>query len=692
MKMKNRFIKFGPIFGLILSLCPAFAVADLAILIDTRVLVETNPEEEPLEEGEIPGEQAEIGVAKNASYLTSGGWAVTSPEFIDAATMVFDFGATASVTAATLKLPIETVFAQNGSARIKLEFYSADGIITFTDYTNGFPAQIGETDAFGLTQIQFDVTGAVNSVLNTSRYVGFRALSVVAPSAVEEDIPTYTGVKFLPDQYLLEFVPGPPPASNPSTGSFDGFTLEVPDIDIASVGEVYAQFRLVDPNNQIFELTQATVTGTGSGAVALSGMQLFDCDAFTAPTGTAIGATGRSSYSINSGVLDVPDTTFQGKQFSVRIEFIEGSSPLQFELLNFSEISAGPSEAVLSDLAGGLNVEPTQDFIPACHGWIIISDSIRNRFVERNVVSGETGQIYPFNTFANQMSLYEDGGLVYFLAHPESTRLYKLDLNSGVISYGVTTQTLSGLTSSHTYAFTLRDLAVAEDGNVFAILIDEVQFNPGDDIPFATSGKWMGVMDTDGNFLTASLPLSEPIRIEYDPVRDHVFLATASNLATIDYDTVTHSMIFVPGTDIEVGGSCTDFSISPDGNRLAYSCPNGNDRDNIEFSIWDMDPRVYHNIDGEWVLEDSPVSAVFNQEGTILIASDNSKLYFFDVVTHLLLEDYELGLLENETVKRIRFSKDGGLIIISLNNDIHIEGSRFLYMPTPAITGTPLSP
>jgi len=105
-----------------------------------------------------------------------------------------------------------------------------------------------------------------------------------------------------------------------------------------------------------------------------------------------------------------------------------------------------------------------------------------------------------------------------------------------------------------------------------------------------------------------------------------------------------------------------------------------------------MDPRSYFNIDGEWVLEGAPVSAVFNQEGTILIASDNTKLYFFDVVTHLLLEDFQLGLLEEETVNKIRFSKDGDLIIIYLNNKLHVPNSRFLYMPTPPLSGTPLPP
>ncbi|MSR11507.1 MAG: hypothetical protein EXR84_06885 [Gammaproteobacteria bacterium] len=241
-----------------------------------------------------------------------------------------------------------------------------------------------------------------------------------------------------------------------------------------------------------------------------------------------------------------------------------------------------------------------------------------------------------------------------------------------------------------TYPFALRDIALGEDGNVFAMMIDRVLENPGGGIPYSSTGKWMGLIDGDANFLTQSLPLEDPVRIEYDPVRDHVFLATNSNLATFNFSTITNNFTFVTGTDVQVGSNCTDFSISPDGNRLAYTCPDGNDTLKKETSIWDMDPLNYFNYDGSWYLENAPLSAAFNNAGTILVASDNQKLYFFDVVTHLLLEDFQLGLLEGETVKRIRFSKDGKLVIISLRNDIRVANSKFLYMNTPPISGTAL--
>ena len=82
--------------------------------------------------------------------------------------------------------------------------------------------------------------------------------------------------------------------------------------------------------------------------------------------------------------------------------------------------------------------------------------------------------------------------------------------------------------------------------------------------------------------------------------------------------------------------------------------------------------------------------AFFNADGTLLIATDNVKLYFFDVKTHLILEDFELGLLEGETIRKIRISRDGDILYVFLNNEIHSENSKFYWMPMPAITGTPL--
>lgn len=666
-----------PILGSLILFWANPAFAEFAVLVGDAVVVErVSPSEEPTGSG---------------SYVSTGGWAVTGADFIDAVIVVFDFNNTESVTQATLSLPIEEIFPQNGVAELQLFMYADNGVLEVGDYSIGLSTPVAEVDATGLTQIDFDVTGAVNSALSSSRYVGFRIKTNLAPDGVDSNsIPAWTGVKFA-SNHSLQFTAGTPPTLANDTARFDGFTLEVPNIEVPGIGEAAIQLQLVDPNQSLFALTASAITGTGAGAPPLSGVELFDCPAFTPPAAVDV-AAGSSSYSTNSGILDIPSANFNNQQLAIRLEYIEGTTdPWMFETLSVGEVQSGPAQAVISALGGGLLVESTQDFVPLCHGWVLIGDSLRNRVVERNLISGETGATYAFNTIPDQFTLDEANAAVYMTVHPETERLYRLDLNTGTIAWNHVSQTFTNaaIPFSHTYNWALRDLALGEDGNVFALMVDNVRFDPENALPYSDTGLWLGLMDPNAVFLTPSLAADSPIRVEYDAVQNHVFLATASNLATLDFDAGSNALTVVPGTDIAVGLSCTDFSISPDGNRLAYSCPNGN-RLITNFSIVDMSPRSYFNSDGEWFLGSSPVSATFNNAGTLLIATDNEKLYFFDVVTHLILEDFELGLVEGEQIRKIRISKDGEFLLIFLQNEVHDENSKFYWMPMPDITGTPL--
>lgn len=659
------------------ALTGSVAFADTAPLHDQAVLVELSPNTET--------------PAASASYVSSGGWAVSSGQFLDAATYVFDLGTTGSVSQATLRLPIDAVFPQNGAAPIRISFFADDGFIAASDYGIGFNVPIAELDVAGLSSIEVDVTGAVNAVIQSSRYVGFRVTSAVDPGSVDaEKTPNYTGARF-GASVALDFTQGAAPTLGGDTTQFDGFTLQVPVIEVPLNGDVNAQFRLVDPNAGIFQLTHAVISGDSSGPPPLSGPQLLNCEAFSPPDNTEVVA-GTATYSLNSEILDVPSVNFNNSQVSVRLEYIEGSDPLLFETLAVQPVQSGPSDSLLSALGGGLVVEPSQDFIPLCHGWVLMGDFLRNRVVERNLINGETGATYLFNTSPDQFTLDADNNLVYMTVHPESERLYRLDLETGKIDWNPVSQVISNAdnTGSFEYTFGLRDLTLGENGNVFAIMYDGAQFDPGNGIPFASTGLWLGLLNSNANLLIPSIPLEQPIRIEYDPVLDHVFLATESNLATFNFNPGSNELGFVQGTDIAVGSGCTDFDISPDGTRLAYTCPQGNYGIEDDTSIADMDPESYFNNDGAWVFENTPISATFNADGTLLIGTDNERLYFYDVVRHLILEDFEMGLLEGETVRKIRLSRDGQLLYIFLDNSIRADNSKFYWMPMPAISGTPL--
>lgn len=346
----------------LLVVTPA-ALGDVALLVDQGTLVEIDPPEttttpepdNPDDTQDNPDTQADVqvGTASEATYVSSSGFAVTGANFIDAATYIFDFGTTGSVTAATLRLPIRDVFPQNDATPVQVTFFSdEDGVIDVADYSIGFNTPLAVIDATMLTELSVDVTGAVNAAISASRYVGFRVQSTIAPSSVDEELfPPQVGVRFETNP-LLEFVPGTAPVVANDSPRFDGYTLQVPDIDVPSIGVADAEFKLVDPNQLAFQMISAIVTEEVAGPPPLSGADLFDCDAFTAPEAVGV-AIGASSYSVNSGILDVPSVDLNGEQIAIRMELVEGSDPVIFEGLSIDAVQSGPSESIDSALEGG---------------------------------------------------------------------------------------------------------------------------------------------------------------------------------------------------------------------------------------------------------------------------------------------------------------------------------------------------
>jgi len=657
----------GVLFTLLTLLHSVVGFADQAVLVEEAVLVNTNPSPD--------------APAFSASYKTNDGWAVTSPDYVDAATMVFDFGDQKSVNSAVVHLPLDAIYPRGGQAPLEIYTFADNGTIDLADFVEGGVLPTATIDAVqasggnASSTISVDITGAVNAILPNSRYVGIRVQSATLPEDVTESFPVWTGVKFRP-LYTLEYSVGTPPAQAMDRPRFDGFTLSVPGLSAPGVGAFNVALALVDQDNTIFELTAATdITPPGSiSGSGLSGLSLLNCNAFTAPPGSQSLAPGAPSYNSTSGVLDIPSMLFSGKEYSVQMQLLAGSNPMKFSLLNIAEVPVGVTSAVtgIAQFGGSIVTEPSLDFIPLCHGWVLIGDTKNNRLVERNVISGETGAVYKFNTIPDQMELDAPSGTVYFSTHPESQRMYQLDIASGAFTYHRLTE--GGR------SFIPRDFAIGEDGNVFTLLFDPI-YELEENGP-AAEGLWMGIFNRDGDPEIEAIPLLGPVRIEYDEVKKHVFLTTESNLVTFDFNRQTQAIDFVPGTDIPVGSGCTDFSISPDGNRLAYSCPNGNEL-TAHTSVVDMDPRDYYNNDGEWYLENAPVSAEFDPSGKVLIATDGVKLYFFDVETHLLHDSYPLGLADGETVNKIRISRDGQFILMLMNTELNADSGKIYWLPLP---------
>ncbi|MDO9318004.1 MAG: hypothetical protein Q7V56_07365 [Gammaproteobacteria bacterium] len=652
-----------------LAVCSA-ALGDQAVMVDEAVLVEANPKD-----GEL---------ASRATYQTSDGWAVTSPTYIDTVVMVFDFGTTSSVSQAIVNLPVETVFPVNASAPMKLFAFADDGAIDLFDYTAGGVRPAAEFDAAvaasadDAATLSFDVTSVVNAILPQSRFVGIRVQSSAVPKDVKAGFPVWTGVKFRP-LYSMNFSTGTPAPLPVDRPRFDGLTLSVPGLSAPGVGAFNVVMTLTDLESSQFVLRSASdITPPGSISVpGRRGMNLLDCAAFTAPPGSQTLTPGAPAFTSSTGMLDVPSVIFGGREYSISLQYVAGSNPMRFNMLSLTEVPPGAvaPEPALVQFGGSLITEPSQDFIPLCHGWVLIGDTAKNALVERNVISGETGATYKFNTIPDQMLLDAQSGTVYLTTHPASQRMYQLDIPSGAYTFH---RLREGGRD-----FIPRDMALGEDGKVFTLLFDPV-FELEEDGP-AEEGLWMGLFNNEGEPEIAAIPLLSPIRIEYDQLKKHLFLTTESNLVTFDFDTLTQSLTFVPGTDIPVGSGCTDFSISPDGERLAYACPQGNEA-TPHTSIVDMDPREYYDSDGEWLLEGTPVSATFDSTGATLIATDGEKVYFFDAAKHLLLKSYPLGFPSGEVVRKIRLSRDGKLLLVFMEAALNAATGKIYWVPMPSLT------
>jgi hypothetical protein len=189
-------------------------------------------------------------------------------------------------------------------------------------------------------------------------------------------------------------------------------------------------------------------------------------------------------------------------------------------------------------------------------------------------------------------------------------------------------------------------------------------------------------MNPNGLFIRPNIPMEEPKRIDYDAARKHVLVATESNLVTFVFDPLALTLDFVSNTDVPVGSGCTDFSISPNGYRLAYSCPKSN-ATVPRNSIIDMNPLDYYDADAEWNLNGSPVSASFSQDGETLIATDGATLYFFNVFNHLLRKSFSPNLAAGESMRKVRVSRDGQLVMILMKATLGDATGKVYCLPMP---------
>lgn len=606
-----------------------------------------------------------------ANRRDDGGYAVTGQDYIDVAVFSFRLEGVTSVSDPVLHLPVFETSTGGGSVPMQVFAYTDNGVIELGDFALGDELAIAEFSATTAGQtLEIPLRGSLNGLLEQGESIGLR---VVADVAMEDIETQWRGIR-IGGPVRLSYTPGDPGIPTPDTAAFDGHYLSLPGLSAPDLGRFDVTLELQQNQPLRFRLRSAPATDPIPPQPGpRSGTQLLECQEFSEPAGSLSLQPGQPDFNPRTGIVDIPRFSYRGQEYSGRLEFLTGSSPMEFMVLEVNEDPPADPPATIADLGTTVEVQPSRDFVPLCNGWVLIGDTESNSLIERNLITGETGNVYPFNTTPDQMTLDAANGVVYFTTQPRSERLYRLILSTGTIDHA--------RLQANGRDFIPRELALGEDGSIFAVLFDP-HFEEEEDPP-APEGLWMGVVPPSGELDDGVVPLESPVNIYYDPTQQHVFLRTESNLATFDFDPSTNGFTFVPDTDVPVGSGCTDFSISPDGDHLAYACPQGNDPDNDRTSLIDMSPTDYYDAAGEWILDSAPVSATFTPNGEKLLATDGEKLYRFDVDTHLRETTYEMNLPEEQSIKRIRVSRDGQFLLLLMQGESGSASGHMHWMRLP---------
>jgi len=124
--------------------------------------------------------------------IGGGNYALNYPGFIDIPYAIFDFGATSSVSSATLTWDFASLFGGSGPAQITLYAGNdASGTITTGDRFMGTPI---DTFTYSGGELRtYDVTAAVNAALSSGQFFAVRLEATAPPSTLNG----YYGGSFL---------------------------------------------------------------------------------------------------------------------------------------------------------------------------------------------------------------------------------------------------------------------------------------------------------------------------------------------------------------------------------------------------------------------------------------------------------------------------------------------------------------
>lgn len=296
---------------------------------------------------------------------------------------------------------------------------------------------------------------------------------------------------------------------------------------------------------------------------------------------------------------------------------------------------------------GTLTVGPSEDIVPLCSGWVLLTDRNDQTVKLINIANGSVGESYPISGKPGKLALDSTSGMLYATVDDKPV-LAKIDLDNGTVT-------------EINIDYPAIDMAIADDGKIFAIVKSGTAW-------------WDRPIEIIDPIQEIVLTLFEPSRqtegallIAYDAVGGYLITGDSgtspSSLTRYIYDGVNlieDEFLWNAGTNGQ------DLNVSPDGQHLAFACGGGN---GTGYTIFDYVPGSFSLIGGEWATGAYPRSADFNASSTLLAAVNYDEILVYDIYSKVQLHLYKppLSSCSYSTVHTVRFSR-GGAIVYGITN------------------------
>jgi hypothetical protein len=339
-----------------------------------------------------------------------------------------------------------------------------------------------------------------------------------------------------------------------------------------------------------------------------------------------------------------PTNSLTGIMYGVAdIEFVpgEGGEP--------KPIDANCDKDVIAGLAsqGELEVGPSGDMVPLCSGLILLSDRTDHTVKLIDIGNGSVSKSYGLSAKPGKLALDSTKAVLYVTLDSKSA-IAKIDLATGTVTeIGINYPAI--------------DVAVADDGNVFAIVqAGTAWWERPIEIIDPLLGQVVTVFEPSSQASGAQL-------LAFDAVNGYLFTGDTGGSPSSLTRYIYHNGGLTEDEYLgNAGSNGQDLAVSPDGWHLAFACGGGN---GSGYTVFDFAPANFNALNGAWDTGAYPSSVDFNATSTLLAALNYDELLVFDVSSKVLLHSYKPGLsgCDYSDLEKVRFSR-GGAIVYGFSN------------------------